>query len=259
MLLISIILGLSIGSFINAAVYRINPALPKESGVVRSRSILVGRSLCPRCGHHLAWWQLVPVLSYLVLRGRCHYCRQSISPVYPLIEIITAISFAFFYADNPLAHKLGSLAAGWLILAVLIFIILYDFQRYLILDWAVVLGLAAALFLTAQASSYVVDLIAALALGLFFGGIYLLSRGKWIGFGDVKLGLFLGMLGGSLTWLTLFLASWLGALLGLFLVLFKKKSLKSELPFGTFLGIAAIIVFIWETQILNFFQNVLGF
>jgi len=86
-----------------------------------------------------------------------------------------------------------------------------------------------------------------------------LSRGKWIGFGDVKLGLFLGMLGGSLTWLTLFLASWLGALLGLFLVLFKKKSLKSELPFGTFLGIAAIIVFIWETQILNFFQNVLGF
>jgi prepilin signal peptidase PulO-like enzyme (type II secretory pathway) len=237
------ILGMIVGSFINALAHRIK----------NDRPFILGRSFCPHCEHKLSWWQLVPVAGYLFLRGKCHYCGKAISYHYPIVEIFTGASFALLlWVNQGLLLSPIILTLSLLCVAVLVFIVLYDWQEFLILDMAVLIGLVAAAILSSFKGAFLQGMFSAAALTAVFGTIYYVSKGKWMGLGDVKLAAFLGFLNGSLTFLVLFFASWAGAVIGLVILAAGKGTLKSKLPFGSLLGVASITVLIFEKPLSDF-------
>lgn len=270
-----ILLGLCLGSFINALVYRLrlqeNPSKSKNSRDAQY-SILSGRSICPRCKHELAAKDLVPLLSWLYLKGRCRYCGNPISWQYPLVESATAILFVFSYLFWP--YELSSTEnlvafAFWLVfLTGFIALTIYDL-KYLILPNKIIFPLAIATIIGIAAESLLLgsaDPLKTASWGLIIGGgifyvLFQVSQGKWIGGGDVKLGFLLGVIVGG-PWpafLMLFLASLLGTVYALPLMLTRKLQAKSRIPFGPFLIAAAIIVQLFGTGMINWYQNLFGF
>ena len=239
------ILGLAIGSFLNALAYRAQNGRP-----------IIGRSFCPHCKHQLYWWHLVPVASFFALRGRCHFCKEKISRQYPLIELLTALSFfSLAWFNGYLTRQPLLLTVNLLLVSLLIFIALYDFKTYFILDAAVISGVALSLILAFYRHTLFESALSALGFALILGSIYLISRGKWLGLGDVKLSFFLGLLAGNLSLVVLLFASWIGTFIGLGLIIFKKANLKTQMPFGTLLSAAAILVMIFERnleELINF-------
>lgn len=267
-----IILGLCLGSFVNALVYRLhwqkthNEAKNSEK---QKYSITRGRSICPECKHELSSKDLVPIFSWLMLGGRCRYCNHPISWQYPLVEASTAALFVLSYIFWPydLVGSSNIIAfAFWLMFLVgFVALIIYDL-KYLILPNIIILpmaviaiiGLIIELMIKQDAS-----LLKNAVIGLLIGGglfyiLFQVSRGAWIGGGDVKLGFLLGFLVGG-PWpalLMLFLASLLGTIYSLPLVLSKKLKPNSKIPFGPFLIVAAIIVQLFGSAIINWYTNV---
>ncbi len=212
-----IILGLCFGSFVNALVWRLHA----------KKDIVKDRSECVHCHHKLAWNDLVPVFSWLLLRGKCRYCYKPISWQYPLVELAVAALFVVSYVYWP--YDLTglvewSLLGLWLVFIVaLMALLIYDL-RWLILPDVIVFPLIVLGFVYAGLRLIGVEgkslleagfeLIAgALSIGGFYYLLYALSRGKWVGFGDVKLGIFLGVvLGWQSGLLIIMLANLLGCL-----------------------------------------------
>lgn len=249
-----IVLGLIIGSFLNALIFRLH------SG----QSIAAGRSLCPHCQHTLAWFDLLPVVSFLWLRGRCRYCQRSISWQYPVVETATAILFLVFYLFNLQHYSYGwplllACLRDWLVVSALVVVFVYDLRWMLIPDSVVlpvvILAAIASLFL----GQTLIGLLISLASGFgFFALQYYLSGGTWIGGGDLRLGL---LLGAVLAWpsvlFALFLAYSLGAVFGVGLLLTKKANRKTEIPFGIFIVPALIISMWWGQAIINWYLSLL--
>lgn len=263
--LAAFVVGLTIGSFLNVCIHR----LPKGESIVHPRS------RCPHCGRMIAAYDNVPVLSYLWLRGRCRHCRSRISPFYPLIELLTGLTFLLVYhrwGISPPAAKAVLLASALIVLT------FTDLRERLLPDRITFPGIAAgflfALWLPLEDGTAalllrllggtnlsavllsVADALlgALLGAGLLFalGEIwYRLRRVEAMGLGDVKMmgmvGLFLGI---KLTVLTLLLGSLLGSLLGGLFLLLAGKDTRYELPFGTFLGVAALIALFWGPQLV---------
>lgn len=226
--------GLVFGSFVNVVIHR----LP------RGMSLLRPRSHCPACGALVRWFDNVPLLSFLVLRGRCRACRARISARYPLVELasgaLVAASIALFGVN-----RFGLEAALLCLLLLLLGVI--DLEHHLLPDWLTLPGIAAGLACSlAGGLASPRDAIAgaALAAGFLYAVIllYRAIRGvEGMGLGDVKL---LGMIGAFLGWqgalLTLCLGSCAGALVGGGLMLAGKARRDTELPFGTFLALGAL-------------------
>lgn len=263
--LAAFVVGLTIGSFLNVCIHR----LPKGESIVHPRS------RCPHCGRMIAAYDNVPVLSYLWLRGRCRHCHSRISPFYPLIELLTGLTFLLVYhrwGISPPAVKAVLLASALIVLT------FTDLRERLLPDRITFPGIAAgflfALWLPLEDGTAalllrllggpnlsavllsVADALlgALLGAGLLFalGEIwYRLRRVEAMGLGDVKMmgmvGLFLGI---KLTVLTLLLGSLLGSLLGGLFLLLAGKDTRYELPFGTFLGVAALIALFWGPQLV---------
>jgi leader peptidase (prepilin peptidase)/N-methyltransferase len=233
----ALLLGAILGSFINALVYRFNTG--RGMG---------GRSRCMQCNHTLAPQDLVPVFSFLVLRGRCRYCHSKISYQYPLVEAAAAALSLGTY----LLHPEPWAYAFWLVVwMTLLFVVVYDI-RHTVIPWSasiLLLGLAVLSlgiqfepgFAAFQPTT--LDLLAGpiLALPLFL--FSLVSRGTWMGWGDSGLELSLGWLLGLTAGLTaLVLAFWIGAVVGIALIWVKKGlTMKSEVPFAPFLVLGALI------------------
>jgi leader peptidase (prepilin peptidase)/N-methyltransferase len=242
------VFGLIIGSFLNAVIYRL----------YRGKS-LMGFSACPRCRHRLFPSDLVPVLSFLYLGGRCRYCKKAISWQYPLVELATAVIFLFLarsYLAFSIAGGAWVFGLSLVLAALLIVIFTFDLRYYLIPDLIVLIGLTAALcYRIILPSQPVLDGIWGLILvSGFFGFLYLASRGSWIGLGDVKLGLFLGLLlGWKMSLVMLMLAYVGGALVGVVLILLRRKTMKSALPFGTFLTASSLVTLLWGERILAWY------
>ena len=232
------IFGLIIGSFLNAVVYRL------ESG----DSVLRGRSYCPHCKHTLGWQDLIPVVSFFLLRGQCRYCKEKISWQYPVVEIATAslflLSFKFQVSNfNQISSiEILNLFYLWAIAALLVVLFVYDLKHYILPDKivfpAIGIVLAYRVF-EVWGLGFAWDLgfvVSGFAAALFFFAIFALSRGRAMGFGDVKLAAFMGLfLGWPNILVALFVAFFVGAIIGIGLMLLKKKGLKSEVPFGPFL------------------------
>ncbi len=218
------ILGAILGSFLNALLYRYNTG----------RSIAHGRSKCMQCGHVLGFFDLIPILSYAFLGGKCRYCGSRISLQYPLVEAAAAAIAVLVYVQHPdpLPFALG--LGMWLIL---LFIAVYDL-RHQIIPWAAS-GLLCAFALIAL----VIEgptLLAFLAGPLLAAPLFLfslVSNGRWMGWGDSALELGLGWMLGLTLGLTAFLiAFWAGAIVGIVLAaLSKRYTMKSEVPFAPFL------------------------
>jgi leader peptidase (prepilin peptidase)/N-methyltransferase len=256
--IISVILGLVVGSFLNVVINRI-----------KLNQSVNGRSHCPHCKTELRPVDLVPVFSYIFLRGRCAHCHAPISPQYPLVEAGTAL--VFFLIQLKFPSPSIDLFFLWVISAFLIVIAVYDLKHFLILDKVVFPALAVAVIYAvardfssgcgANWHCHTISGIIGMAVASgFFYLQHVLSQGRWIGFGDVKLGLFLGMLAGfPLAIFTLFAAYIMGAAVGVGLIAAGKKEMGSKLPFGTFLALSAIITLLYGQGIFDTYLKAIGF
>jgi len=249
------VIGLSIGSFINALVYRLQ----------NKKKIGWDRSECPHCHHQLNWHDLIPLLSLLILKGRCRYCRKPISWQYPLVEFLTGVVFVLRIfqpgADQPLASNIQYLI--YLVFAVILMIIFaYDLRYMLIPDKISIPAIVLLLIVQLLIGNYQLPitsylLAAAVASGFFFLQ-FIISKGKWIGGGDIRLGFLIGlMLGWPNILLGLFLAYILGTIISLPLVILGKQSLKSQVPFGVFLSLSTIFSLLWGNSVIEWYLGLL--
>ncbi len=235
------LLGVILGSFLNALLFRYNTG----------RSVARGRSQCMHCGHTLFATDLVPLLSYLYLRGKCRYCLSRLSVQYPLVEAAAGVLSVLVFVRTPEALPF---ALGMVLWLTLLFIFVYDL-RHKIIPWeASALVSAAALlviFLTGP-SWWALAAGPVLAAPLF--GFSLVSGGRWMGWGDGILELGLGWMLGLTLGLTAFvLAFWSGALVGVLLMLISKRvTMKSEVPFAPFLIFGAACAYFLH---VDFFQT----
>ena len=253
------ILGLIFGSFIDALVWRIHEqaklSQKKKGKVPRELTMLHGRSMCPSCHHVLMARDLIPVLSWVMLRGKCRYCGKPISWQVPLIELVTGLLFVLSYICWPTSLQgLGLLQfVFWLVFVVgFVALAVYDLKWYILPDRIVypLVGVAVVevlLSLILFHSGWLTVLGSVwgilIASGIFYV-LYQVSDGKWIGGGDVKLGLVLGILLGGplLSLLLLFVASVLGTLVSMPLLAVGKAKRSTLIPFGPFLIVATMII-----------------
>lgn len=250
------IFGTIIGSFLNVVIYRYN------SGT----SPLTGRSQCFSCGRTLAWYQLIPVASFLASRGRCAKCGVRLSWQYPIVEILSGVIFvAVFLLNKPVVETTILLAT----FSTLLVIAVYDLRHQIIPDGLValfsLLGLVK-FFLDAGLSRafhfpYAWTLIAGPMLFFPFWFLWFVSRGRWLGLGDGKLALGIGwFLGATLGGSAIMLAFWIGAAYALVAMgaqkimhtTKNKLSMQSEIPFGPFLILGVFIVYFTG---VNFFDG----
>ncbi len=255
---LSAIFGLCVGSFLNALIFRLR----------QGRSVWRGRSQCPACRATLRWFELIPVASFVIQTGRCRRCRVKISWQYPLVELTTAILFILGLQQYPISniqYLFINLLIYWFIVSVLIVLFVYDL-RYGELPDKITLPAILILLIYQIWRYWILDIgywilvMALLVGGGFFALQYFLSRGKWIGGGDIRLGVLMGViLGWPKILVALFLAYVGGAIISVFLLLLKKKTLKSAVPFGVFLIPATFAAMFWGQRIVEWYLKfVLG-
>lgn len=243
-----LVLGLLVGSFLNVVIFRI----------AKNQSFVRGRSRCLSCGYQLAWYDNIPLLSFVWLVGKCRSCQVKLSWQYPLVELATALLFGgSFLVVNPTGDS-WQLAAFSMLLIVLCFatlITLYDLRFSLIPDaflWGLNLStfaflschwLSSSPFPPAFLPSPSVAFMGAVLAGAFFYLLVSLSRETWMGWGDVWLGVWGGMLTGLLlVQLFITLAFTLGAVVGLGLIFAQKKTLKTQIPFAPYILGAGLLL-----------------
>lgn len=246
------ILGLMVGSFLNVCIGRL-PA---------GQSIVSPPSRCPRCNTPIAWFDNVPVLSYLILGGKCRKCRTPISLRYPLIEITTSVCFVLqglVHGDDP------SLLVSRLVLTALLIVLFgtdletMRLPNVLTLP-GIVIGLASSLFLPPGIVASVIGAAIGAAIPYAIRWIWLRARGvDAMGLGDVKMLAMIGaFLGWRQVWVVLFLASVTGAIIGLAVMAGRGRSFRTRLPFGTFLAVAAFVASLTGEAILDWYIGLFG-
>lgn len=254
-----IVVGLALGSFVNAFVWRLH----------KGKDWVRGRSECTHCHHQLATKDLVPVLSWLWLRGKCRYCGKPIEDS-PLVELAVPALFVLSYVFWPmeLAAQGQFVFVLWLVFLVgFAALTLYDLKWFLLPDKIVfpLIGLAAlqvlavAVFYEPFWPTVIGAAAGAAALSGLFYGLWRVSGGKWLGFGDVKLAVVLGLLAGGLleTVLLLFAASVLGMLVAVPLLAYGKVGHKSHIPFGPFLLAGMVATQLFGAGIIDWYLGLL--
>ncbi len=255
--------GLIIGSFLNVVILRFN-----------TKKSLGGRSACMSCQNTLSWYELIPVFSFVGLRGRCRTCKTKISAQYLAVELSSGIIFALIFVK--FSYLLFSAPAMFaitfayyaLMFAILVVIAAYDVKHKIIPDMlSLLFGVLAFAGMFLFSRTLGVSGFSGLSLHLptlldFFAGIFMafpfaffwfISHGAWMGFGDAKLALGLGwFLGLPLALSALMIAFWSGAIIGLGLIMFSsnKYGMKSEIPFAVYLVFGAVLVLLCNVQVL---------
>ena len=228
-----------------------------------------GRSECFSCGKRLGWFELVPVISFVVQRGRCRSCKSRISTQYPLVELLTGVTFFLVYTLNfvvnpmPIGLAIFHTIFEFIIFGLLIAIAVYDIRHMIILDKLVfTASFIAVVALFIENAPTVSQLVAGPAVTLPFLVLWLISKGKWMGLGDAKLGLVVGwFLGMSSGFAAVIIAVWIGAIFGVVILLLKyldKLSvglsgfkMNSEIPFGPFLVIGTFVVYLFGLDLTS--------
>lgn len=258
------IFGLIFGSFTNAYIWRDHQqSITKSKKIKKQLSIINGRSQCINCGHVLAAKDLVPLLSWLSLKGKCRYCKTPVSAQYPAVELATAVLFAVSHVFWPFAlNGLGvaSLVVWLFCVVMLMALFLCDLKWMLLPNRMVAILTGGAIGLVILQAVNVSSLgallqpvLGGLVLASIFWALFQISKGRWIGGGDVKIAFSLGLIAGSPTkaLLVIFLASLLGTLIVAPLLLSKKLKMHTKIPFGCFLIPAVIIVFLFGSSIID--------
>lgn len=216
-----------------------------------------GRSYCPKCRTTIRAKDLIPLLSYIFLRGRCRDCGKTISWQYPAVELATALAFVGLFLRYSLSEEF---IIYCIYTAFLIIVFVFDLKHYLILDRvmlpAAVISFVGGLLI---GLGFQRILIGAIIGGGFFMIQFLISRGKWIGGGDIRLGAVIGlMLGWEKLLAALFISYLAGSFFGLGLVASGRKKWQSRLPFGVFLTAGTLIALIWGGDLINWYMDLLG-
>lgn len=247
-LIFVLLIGLVIGSFLNCLIWRLY-----------KNETVGGRSYCPECRHQIAWYDNIPVLSFIVLKAKCRHCHKPISWQYPLVEIATAILFALaFVKDTASTQFTFLLIRDWLLITTLIIVFVYDL-RWQLVPMNVIWPMCAAMFILnfLLGFSWLTIIICALAATAFFFAQYILTKKKGLGEGDIWLGLLLGLAFPDLSQLLaiMVISYGIGAAVSIALVLANKKQGKSKIALGPFLASGAIITLIWGEQIINWYMS----
>lgn len=283
------ILGASVGSFLNVVIDRL----------YTRESIVSARSHCDSCGHVLCWYELVPLLSFIFQRGRCRECGHRLSFQYPLVEITTGVLFVLSFQRlvsvstvfqphsnfiptafllpqwNTIGMQWEHVGMGllatfylWFLISSLIVIFVYDLKHYIIPDRVILPSILLAsfftfylfLFTSASGWDFLNPWFSAIGAGLFFLALILVTRGRGMGGGDVKLAFLMGLVLGwpRLLW-ALYLAFVSGALVGLILIALKQKKFGQEIPFGPFLAGATLVVLLYGESLIKIFQRIFNF
>jgi leader peptidase (prepilin peptidase)/N-methyltransferase len=239
--------GLLIGSFLNVVAIR----------VLKKESVVFPPSHCVDCNHKLGPLDLVPVLSYLFLIGKCRYCKSPISMIYPAGELATGILFALF------TYQLGfhsELIAGLFLVSILVVITITDLREMLIpnriIFFAMAVGVGLRLFVhTLPVWNYLAAFV--MGIGILYAIAWISSvllKKEGIGGGDLKLFAFIGLiLGIKLTLLAIFMSSLLGTIFGLYLITVGKYNRNRYLPFGPFIAGGSMITYLWGNQIVQWY------
>ena len=270
------VLGLAIGSFLNVLALRYN-----GDHFVFDAKVIGGRSHCPHCHHQLAWYELFPLVSYHVQGGRCRHCRARIGFQYPLVEFLSGLIFAFVPLQFP---GLPVVAALWIAALEVVLLIAYiDLRLQIVPDELNVLLGAVAIFtaiftvgaLGPHNLSFFSPTLAALAglqdnfwlahlAGAAFGGgffalLILLTRGRGMGWGDVKFGIPLGFLFGWPDIAVLYgVAFVVGAIVGSVFLARKEKTMGSALPFVPFLAVGTAVAVFFGSPLFGWYAHAIG-
>ncbi len=269
--------GLIIGSFLNAVIWRLHEQAQIKSlkpkaknlklkGEDSQLSITKGRSMCPECAHRLRVYDLIPVLSWLILKGKCRDCHKPISWQYPGVELLTgAVFVASWLVLRPVNALQWVLFGLWLVMAgMLIVLAIYDLRWMILPDvvmfpamlLAVALVLANILIGRPITSALSSVLAAALAGGAFYA-LAAVSKGRWMGGGDIKLVFLMGLvLGLQKILLALFLGFNVAAVVAVVLLLVRLKKRTDYIPFGPFLVGATIVAYLYGQVVINWYLNI---
>ncbi len=250
------VIGACFGSFALAVAWRIH----------KGKDFVHERSECEHCHHALGATDLVPLVSWLVSGGRCRYCRTKLSSLFPLAELtgLALFTASFMWWPDGLQGVLPQIRiAVWACALVLLLILLfYDLQWYLLPNkimyplWAVAVLDAGLRFLQAPSAKAFVLLVAAMVVGAgVFYALFTISQGKWIGFGDVRLGVAIALLLGTpqLAGLTIFISSVIGLVAVVPSLVQKKSNFKTKIPYGPFLILALIVVRLRGEQLVQWY------
>ena len=225
--------GLAVGSFLNVLIDR----LPQ------GKNVLTGRSVCDHCGKKLRWFELVPLLSFFIQGGRCRRCHKKLSWQYPIVELATAVGFVIVVPSY------------WIIFSSLLVIFVADFKYQIIPDSMIIIGVIGVIGAVGVIGE---NVLAGIGASLFFLFLWVITRGKGMGLGDVKLAFLMGLL---LGFPNIIIASYLafltGAGVGVILILLGKKKLKEKIAFGPFLVAGTVIAFLWGEQLLAVWRRLL--
>ncbi|HUG82493.1 MAG TPA: prepilin peptidase [Bryobacterales bacterium] len=266
------LLGSLVGSFLHVCIFR----------WPRDESVVAPRSHCLSCGKTVAWGDLIPILSYLLLRGKCRWCGASISAQYPVVELLNGLLYAYLFWQHgldPVALKLALFGSMMLVL------IFADWRDYILPDEITIGGTVIGwllspfllldggplklvlMMLDKQYEPWVVSVLESFAASLLIAGfLFLLGEGYYrlrqvegLGFGDVKMVAMIGAFWGFGTALmTLILGSILGSVVGIVIVLVSRRGWDYALPFGSYLGATAILVTLWGDDILNWYLQAIS-
>lgn len=265
------ILGTTIGSFLSVVIYRLQ---------ANKKGIILSRSICPACKTPIKWQHLIPIFSWIFLRGKCAYCDKKIASFYPFLELLTGAIFLFSFLNWNFLEGIESIMNGefpnyninletfkillfYLVeVSFLMLIFFYDLLHKEILDKISIPAMAIAIVggLALGLQSPLNMLIGAASFFTFFLLQFLISRGTWIGGGDLRLGILLGLLLGWQMGLTaLIIAYIIGSIFSLYLLISRKANRKTMLPFGPFVVSGIIITLFYGEEILDWYLGTLIF
>ena len=255
------ILGLFFGSLANVLILRLNTG----------ESILVSRSRCFACNRTLRWFELVPVISFFAFKKRCRTCGARISWQYPIVELISGIVFLFLFWQVQFLNFLFSVFFFWLLLVISIYDLRHKIIPNSLVYVSIVFAALTSLFIIPD-SLFIIHLLSGLGFFTFLAILWFISGGRWMGFGDAKLALALGlMLGWPEALAAFFFSFWLGAVVGLGWIAIEMvrglkeakgvkgaKGMKSrQMPFGPFLSAGGLAAFLWGEKIISWYLSLL--
>lgn len=247
------VLGLILGSFLNSWMWRVHDNIKIVSN---------SRSMCPNCRYQLHWYENIPVFSWLALRAHCSNCKKPIHWSYPVVELATGFLMMYVVQQHLRITPFSewTLLRDVCFLTLLIIIFVYDLRYKIILSRVIWAGTIIGFLINILALSYSAT---SLLLGMAIGGgffllQYIVSSGRWIGGGDVRMGVMMGAwLGWQNTVVALFIAYILGAFIGTVLLLSKKVNAKTEIPFGIFLAVGTLSALYYGDDLISWYLQFL--
>jgi len=242
------VFGASIGSFLNVVAGRFGT----------KRSFTTGRSHCPYCDHALRWFELIPILSWILQRARCRACKKVLSPQYIIVEVVTGLLLlgVLAFSDSILKSLLYVTVVSFFIVLFLVDLRLYVIPDEISIPAIILVGVLNSI----SAGTPIPFILGAVGGAFWFWLQFAVSKGVWVGGGDIRLGALMGaLLGYGYVWLGLMVSYVGGSIVALALILFGKKHMKSQLPFATILLPGAFVTWMFGQELWMWYSGLIGF